>query len=410
MTAIALLDTERDPHLLADTLLSAYGTDPSPDKRLWLPALGDVPTEWGVDGARFHLVRLARKTFMLPNGSGIVAFAGDCATAFRMWSELSAMILHKSGFDPAYRVNADALQSVLSRLGGDAGRIAVLAMLIDDEQQRTAYVHGQVECIETAHFGTCYVAGSGAQMLERMIRAADEAHDPDTWPAPPSMLAEDLAERLSAEMLHRESDPRNGLVPSSPIDLGCGGFYEWYAVTPEGVRCLQPRLDLHIRADEDGLHFTRLYYVEQLERIAPQQTGVPTQHYFLLVVNLGLEPLRLSRSTARAAGWKLAPEVCWFTVLESAFHAYDEVRGARDLRMDGRLNAELVRWLLPEPLPVHRVRYVLALPDEKDCIGDRLVRPRSATPLATLRAEDDRLVLELGEKLTGKIAGRVWRD
>lgn len=49
MTAIALLNSENDPHVVADTLLSADGTDPNEEKTIWLPALGQVDSEWEND-------------------------------------------------------------------------------------------------------------------------------------------------------------------------------------------------------------------------------------------------------------------------------------------------------------------------------------------------------------------------
>ena len=47
MTAIALLNAETDPHIVADTLLSVDGEDPRKIKKIWLPALGDVQSQWG---------------------------------------------------------------------------------------------------------------------------------------------------------------------------------------------------------------------------------------------------------------------------------------------------------------------------------------------------------------------------
>ena len=58
MTAIALLNAETDPHIVADTLLSVDGEDPRKIKKIWLPALGDVQSQWGEGGDRWHISRL----------------------------------------------------------------------------------------------------------------------------------------------------------------------------------------------------------------------------------------------------------------------------------------------------------------------------------------------------------------
>lgn len=82
MTAIALLNSENDPHVVADTLLSADGADPNKDKSIWLPALGYIHSEWENEDGKWHIPRLGRKTFAVPVSSGILAFAGHCQSAF----------------------------------------------------------------------------------------------------------------------------------------------------------------------------------------------------------------------------------------------------------------------------------------------------------------------------------------
>lgn len=410
MTAIALLDVENDPHLVADTLLSAAGPDPATEKTLWLPALGCVSSEWRDPRGPFHLCRLARKTFVLPNNGGIVAFAGDCATAFALWAQLSEMIQRNVGFDPAFRVDADTLRSALVALGAQAVSISLLGMLVDARGGRAPFVHGAHQEVKTDHFGTCFVAGSGAAMVEQLIRAADQDHARSGWSArAPLTPCEDLAERLSAEMLFRESAMDNGTSPDSPIALGCGGFYEWYAVNAGGVQSLQPRLDLHVRANHDRLVFDRIYFAEMYELGGPVDLGVPSQRYVLAVMNLILEPLAMDRATACGPGYALRPDASWVTVLESAFSDYDRAPAQRLQRMDGPLDAGLVQHLFAAPLDLHRIRLLLHIDGEASLIADRLVRPSTCPALATLRAQGEALVVDLHAQITEKIARRVWR-
>jgi hypothetical protein len=413
MTAIALLDVENDPHLVADTLLSAAGPDPATEKTLWLPALGCVSSEWEAPSGPFHLCRLARKTFVLPNNGGIVAFAGDCATAFALWAQLSEMIKRNAGFDSGYRFDASALQSALTTLGARKDDISVLGMLVDAQGTRTPFLHGAHQEVTTRYFGTCFVAGSGATMVARMIHAADRDPARGNWPlAAPLTPCEDLAEGLSTEMLYRESSQGNGASPNTPIALGCGGFYEWYKVETDGVRYLQPRLDLHVCADRRGLTFVRIYLAELHEGAAIVDLGVPSQHYTLMVTNLILDSLRLDHERAITQGYALRLPKSWVTSIESAFMDYDRSPELRRQRMDGPLDADQLQHLFAQPLDLRRIRLLLHIEGEDDVIADRLLR-RGGAPLAKLRVDDGTLVLDLDAEVTDKIARRVqhlWRD
>lgn len=42
MTAIAILNAESDPHLIADTLLVCQGEDSRSGKTVWLPSRGNI--------------------------------------------------------------------------------------------------------------------------------------------------------------------------------------------------------------------------------------------------------------------------------------------------------------------------------------------------------------------------------
>ena len=105
MTAIALLNPESDPHVVADTLLTAEGRDPNSQPIIWLPSLGDFRSEWGTQKYPWYMARLGRKTFFLPNSSGILAFAGHCPTAFKFWAELSSKFVNTAGYQPDQKID-----------------------------------------------------------------------------------------------------------------------------------------------------------------------------------------------------------------------------------------------------------------------------------------------------------------
>jgi hypothetical protein len=104
VTAIALLNVEADPHIGEDTLISAQVRNPKSLRLVWLPAQGLVSSEYKSPEGDWYIARLGRKTFFLPNGAGILAFAGDCQAAFQFWAALSEKYLVRESYEPSFRI------------------------------------------------------------------------------------------------------------------------------------------------------------------------------------------------------------------------------------------------------------------------------------------------------------------
>lgn len=202
MTAIALLNPEDDPHVIADTLLTAEGKDPNTYSNVWLPALGSVQSEWETDGVLWYIARLGRKTLFLPNASGVLAFAGDCITAFKFWSELSSKFVNITAFEPGRKVDRQMVRDALGQV--EAHKISLLGVLIDDQGKYESYIHKPDITLHTRNLGICYVAGTGASLVRKII----EAHDQQVGQPPKEGVlrrmgpTEDLAERISSQMLY----------------------------------------------------------------------------------------------------------------------------------------------------------------------------------------------------------------
>lgn len=398
MTAIALLNANVDPHLVADTLLSAEGEDSRTYKRVWLPAKGNVPTEWeGVDG-KWHISRLGRKTFTLPNGAGILAFSGDCSAAFRFWARLSDSWHLASSYDETMLVDRSMLDRVLHEMPDDARRFTLLGILIDRSGHREPFTHNEFRRLETSQFGICYVAGSGAQTVVDIVRKLDQALvQAGGWPHGYLISAtEDLAEHISAEMLWWEGDIRNGIEPSTPLALYCGGYYEWYQIERRGIRPMRPRLDLHLSISDCGLTITRAHFVEQVE--VPQRSHTVSQRISTSVLNLGVEPVKLSLAEGSRDGVSVDFDETWGTLISSTFEPYDIGSGSD--RLWGRLTPELLRKSFDPPVVVHRVRIILARTGQ-DGVMKRFIS-NSSKGYAELSTMNGQLSLRLVEALLAK--------
>lgn len=263
MTVIALINPESDPHLIADCLISADGSDGRESKSVWIPSLGLVPTDWEDAGGPFHIVRMGRKTYILPNSSGMLAFAGDCRSAYEFWVALSKSIDTKFGYQPDALIDAAMIDQVLMGMGSAATAFHILGVLLDGKGGRQAYIHRSEASLATRNFGTCYLAGSGTNYLKNQIETEDERFDAiEQWDWQHISPTEELTESLCSNMLYYESDINNGRKPGTPIQDRFGGFYEWYGVKAAGVKPMQPRIDLNILVKDDSLHLTRLHFCE----------------------------------------------------------------------------------------------------------------------------------------------------
>jgi hypothetical protein len=399
MTAIALLNAANDPHLVADTLLSAEGPDPRAKKRIWLPALGSVKSEWATDDGKWHISRLGRKTFALPNRCGVLSFSGDCGAAFRFWDKLSETWHQVSGYDPLARIDRSTLDRILHRMPETAMRFCLLGVLIDSAGQREAFVHNNHQCFETEQFGTCYVAGSGEGLVREIVERLDRhLTQAGGWPSSyPISATEDLAEHISAEMLHRESFASNGVDPGTPLTLRCGGYYEWYKVERDGLRPMRPRIDLHMTVGREGLVVTRAYFVEQEQ--VPTHEASTSQKIFTAVTTLGLVPFEIPLCRPSAHGFTVALDEVWGVLIPTTFLPYDVPSGEESLEtMSGQLTPPLLAHKFPSTHDVKRIRVIVGGPSHGGLMK-RFMASRDGAGDATLSVADGKLSLWLSQRL-----------
>ena len=382
MTAIALLNAELEPHLVADTLLTADGVDQRPDSRTWLPALGMVPTNYQFGEKAMHLSRLARKTFILPCGSGVLAFAGDVSDAVCFWKALSERVLGSVAYGGSARVEPHHLETLRVNFPDVFRELSLLGVLVDPLGKLTPFVHN-ARLVETQNFGACYVAGSGDQLLEEIIRSVDLHLSANWWPVGYPMTAtEDLAEHISTEMLYRESDFRNGLADDTPLALRCGGLFEWYRITKAGVSHMQPRLDLHVQRIDERLVITRAYWIEMRKRRELLDGALPAQMYQLHIMLLGaqFESVSAARSPgeARAVRFRHGHGA----LMEPAWHHYSQAEGdlseAPGLGREyhAPLSKSVLEACLPHRVDVGRVRVVFEERGRRPIVKRILTRQR----------------------------------
>lgn len=263
MTVIALINPENDPHLIADCLISADGPDMRKSMSVWVPSLGLIPTDWHDADGPFHIARMGRKTYILKNNSGMLAFAGDCRSAYEFWVALAGSIETKLSYQPDALIDADTIDQALMGMGRTAGAFHMLGVLLDGKGAKRAYIHRPEATITTKNFGTCYLAGSGTHHLRHQIETEDERFASiEEWPWTHISPTEELAESLCSNMLYYESDINNGRKPNTPIHDRFGGFYEWYGIKSAGIKPTPPRIDLNILVKDDALYLTRLHFSE----------------------------------------------------------------------------------------------------------------------------------------------------
>lgn len=401
MTAIALLNVENDPHIVADSLLSVDGHAPADRKKIWLPAVGLVQSEWGRDGRTWHVNRLGRKMFALPNHSGILCFAGDGSSAYRFWQVLSNKWLSASRYDPFVRIDDAILQIIFREMPADLGQISIFGILIDSSGNRSVISHNFDSKIETKEFGTCYVAGSGTPLMEQIIHRVDQRlTNSKGWPADyPISATEDLAEHISCEMLHMEGSILNGVSPGTPLDLRCGGYYDWIKIESEGIRPMRPRIDLSVAVEGDELVISRAYFFEH--RQLPQHTKTISQRICTSVVNIGVQFFPIKILNHWGDGHKILFEETWGSLIPSFFfghHYEDEI--FKD-QLFGRMNEEIIEKNFSPPLEVNRVRVVVRT-GPSTAIQMRFISATGTGGDAVLSAVNGKLSLWVSPRLLEK--------
>lgn len=396
MTVIALLNPDHDPHIVADTLLSADGTDPDPIKKVWLPALGSIQSEWIGDDGPWYVARLGRKTFFLPNKSGILAFAGDCSAAFEFWAELSNAFLNAAHYDPEIPMMRELVDRVLRHTSG-AAKFSLLGVLIGKDGRREPYIHQPTMSLQTKNFGNCLIAGTGSQLVAGIIRTVDA--QTRSWSDLVRVSpTENLAEHISAEMLYRDGDFRNGDSPSTPLAAQCGGFYEWYGVTSAGVLPLRSRLDLQVSILEDKLVATRIYFSEPLQKAALIEGPVPNQRYCLSVITCGPDMYELPLADCATRGWKIVAGRSDGVVIESTFELYDSRTGTSGTsRLSGPVNPEVLDQYFSTPVELDRVRLVVGR--EGGAVLRGLVTSLPGIPNVSVVGVGGQLILHLSSKV-----------
>ncbi|MGO4519016.1 hypothetical protein AB4076_00250 [Dyella sp. 2RAF44] len=401
MTAIALLNVNTDPHLVADTLLSVKGQDPKSPRRIWLPALGLVSTEYESHEGVWYISRLGRKTFFLPNGAGILAFAGDCHAAFQFWAALSAKYLAREARDPSFRVNAALIDQTIHQLGACGRHFSLLGVLVDPRGERAAYFHNQHVRLQTASFGTCYLSGSGWTLIKQTIMGVDKLlASSKGWPGDyPISATEDLAEHISSVMLYHDSDNRNGKRPGSPLSHFTGGFYEWYQVGNTGVRPMSPRVDINIRFDDDRVIITRAYFVEQLERRRDPGAHKEAREFPVFVMNLLLDPYEIDAGSIDDGGHVITLGKTRGVLAASTLRSYDATEEDRG-DLSGPIYPEMLEELFSDFYKVHRVRVVAVANNQSKT--RRLISAHDQEPDAVLHYENDVLSMWLSPRVLAR--------
>jgi hypothetical protein len=362
MTIIALINPESDPHLIADCLITSDGQDKRASKSIWVPSLGIVQTDWQDLNGPFHLVRMARKTIALPNGGGMLAFAGDCQPAFEFWAALSDAINTKSYYDPSALVDHEMLDRVLIGMGEMAKRFHILGVLLDKNGQKQAFIHRSEMVIETENFGTCYLAGSGSKLLETKILHEDVRFtEIGEWTWNKISPTEELSESLCSSMLYYESDASNGRRPDTPIHERFGGFYEWYGFKFAGVKPMPPRLDLNLYWKNDKLYLTRLHLSETYTSSNEKKSKLNNPQILLSILTFCCNSTEVDITALTNFDLKFLFKKADGLLIERFVNLYDTASATVDSRMSGAADAEFLEDHFGAPFIVKNVRLIVTV-------------------------------------------------
>lgn len=402
MTAIALLNSENDPHVVADTLLSADGADPNKYQSIWLPALGDIHSEWENKDGKWHIPRLGRKTFAVPVYSGLLAFAGHCSSAFNFWDELSAHFYSRQAYDPNYSITKDIVESILNS-NKNAYRFSLLGMVKNNNGELIPLIHRPDAVIETESYGVCYIAGTGSDMLKKIILERDKLIGNHCRPTKISHT-EDLAEYISAEMLYNESDIKNGFEEGTPLDYYCGGFYEWYGINREGIKALQPRVDMSVSLTEHGIVITRLYFSEQHTFPAASNSSIYSYKYPIFVVSLVSEFKNIDYTTLLNEKFTFTSGEVYGNHIDSTFCGYD---GNSDFisRQSKPIRGEVADRFFGSSVEVRRIRLFVNNGGDTLCKG--FVNPINTACYVRIQYADDCFTISIDDTVKEYILSKA---
>ncbi|OCR24187.1 hypothetical protein AFK24_15675 [Pseudomonas syringae] len=315
--------------------------------------------------------------------------------------ELSSAFRNTHQFNETARVDRKLIDRVL-RDAGRAMEFWLLGVLIDEKGNREAYTHNAVKRIDTDFFGTCYVAGSGADLIEKMIKQADHRLlKAGGWRDGAHISAtEDLAENISCEMLYRESDYRNGMDVNTPIAVGCGGFYEWYAVLPQGIEPMRSRVDIHVRIRDKKLLITRIHFCEQMENkeVKLIDMSLPSQDYYLSIYNIGLKTHEIPLQLELGDWTTIIPEETAAVLIQAFFNIEDSVESLnKKSRLSASVSAEMAKRLFHNPVDVPRVRIIVST--GKTAITRGLISLPDEQSSAQIKEINGRVALCLSQKV-----------
>lgn len=336
-----------------------------------------------------------------------MSFSGACTPAAKFLDELSKAFRNIYQFDQSSKVDSNLIDRVLA----SAERVkefCLIAVLVNNVGRREIYTHNTVKRIETDHFGICYAAGSGAEMIEKMINYADRRITADVWrDATHISVTEDLAEHISCEMLYRESDIRNGFEPGTPFNIRCGGFYEWYAVLPQGIKPMRSRLDIHVYFREGKLVVTRMYFCEQVENNTLRfvDSLLPSQDYYLSIYTLGLEPAEIPLDLEIGDWTTIIPAESVGTLIGSFLNSGDSVGASKKSLLSGSVSCEMAEKLFGEPIDVNRVRVIVT--SNGSAIARSVISQPDEPCNAQIKEIDGRVAVCLSQKVMTTVVESV---
>lgn len=405
MTMIAILNADSDPHLLADTLLSVHGADRRGDKEIWLPSLGVIPSEQPTTGDPWYIYRLARKSLALPDGAGMLAYAGTGKEAAVFWAAYSEKILFAKNFDEDRRVDRALLEQCISDLHMPAN-LALLGVLVDADGKREVFRYGEVFSFVSDAYGTCYFAGSGSPYLMEKVRKADDAQNASRGVTDVYSVTEHLAEKLSANLLvHERFTDENG-QSTGALHLAAGGFLEWYAVSGEGVRPIRERMDLHFEVNPGGLFANAIYLIGSKSYI-----DKPAYGSIISVIKLLQQPVEGSLGIDELGGWFYQLENladAFGGLIEPSLHKVGQTASERgDDRLYGAATAATIKESYGDFIEIRRLRVTLSVNNQIISFG--FVAPLDAEPFACVAVSEESSEVVVGDDVISTIVERAAR-
>lgn len=399
MTAIAILNAHSDPHLIADTLLSRKDVDLRPDKSVWLPSRGELNT--ALPGQNRHIRRLGRKSITLPDGAGMLTYAGEAPPAHEFWAEFSERIQTSKTYDDTRRIDRDMLETILHSM--TTPKLSILGVLTDETGKQDLFQYGGAICIETQNFGACYFAGTGAEFIRDLVLQAD-----DFWtcvshrPANQSMT-EELAESISSQVLFLES----GFPPDnskSPLSHAFGGYVEWYKIGKSGVKPQKERVEIHITVGAEAA-VGRIYLIGTVGDVR-----APTSGNNIIVISLTPDDPRITmhRQGDRYV-WLLSRLTGEGTIIEPSLPFYDRSEAEQRIdRLSGPVSFKDLGRVYGENAEFHRVR--LATASGARVMLDGIVSSDDQQPLAWLGETDGNTEIVLNHPVALSVLDRLERS